>query len=340
MENTIKDFNTFGVMIDCSRNAVMSVKEVKHFASLIAKMGYNTLMIYTEDTYEVKNEPLFGAKRGRYSLEEIREMDTFCKSIGIELVPCIQTLAHLSTLLRWSEYKDISDIDDILLIDDKRTYQLIENMFKSLRSAFSTNKIHIGMDFDSFMLLDEVNKPSEKAKWNPCKYMLFNDPFTGLRDYLCSFEDSDFYINLSKKIADIKDTGEYEYIFDECKKLCDLLAVKCNLGLKTRAAYKAGNKKKLKELASNDYENAIKLTEEFHSAFQNLWFKENKPYGFDVQDIRFGGLIMRLKTCKERLLSYAEGKTDSIPELKEEQTDAHYGNPWLWGDCVTPNSLN
>ena len=49
-----------GVMVDCSRNAVMKPQIVKHFASIIKSMGYDTLMLYTEDTYEVDGQPLFG----------------------------------------------------------------------------------------------------------------------------------------------------------------------------------------------------------------------------------------------------------------------------------------
>ena len=56
-----------GVMIDCSRNAVMNVESVKKYASVIKKMGYNTLMLYTEDTFEIPEQPLFGHLRGRYS---------------------------------------------------------------------------------------------------------------------------------------------------------------------------------------------------------------------------------------------------------------------------------
>ncbi len=90
----MKNFDKFGVMIDCSRNAVPNLSELKKLLSIIAKMGYNCAMLYTEDTYEVENEPYFGYKRGRYSMEEIRELDSYAKEIGIELIPYIQTLAH------------------------------------------------------------------------------------------------------------------------------------------------------------------------------------------------------------------------------------------------------
>ena len=46
-------YQTLGVMLDMSRNAVMKPEELKKFAATIKKMGYNTLMLYTEDTYEI-----------------------------------------------------------------------------------------------------------------------------------------------------------------------------------------------------------------------------------------------------------------------------------------------
>ena len=52
----MKNFDTFGVMIDMSRNAVMSVEGLKRFLTLLKKMGYNMVMLYTEDTYEVDGE--------------------------------------------------------------------------------------------------------------------------------------------------------------------------------------------------------------------------------------------------------------------------------------------
>ena len=103
----MKHFDSFGVMIDCSRNAVPSVAGLKRFFDVISKMGYNCAMLYTEDTYEVKGEPRFGYKRGRYSVEELKEIDRYAASVGIELIPCIQTLAHLNAIFRWGEYKKV-----------------------------------------------------------------------------------------------------------------------------------------------------------------------------------------------------------------------------------------
>ena len=137
-------FNTFGVMIDMSRNAVMSIEALKKFLPLLKKMGYNCVMLYTEDTYEIEGEPFFGYMRGKYSVEEMKEIDTFAASLGIEMIPCIQTLGHLGTIKRWSRFR--METNNILLVDDDRTYELIDKMFATLSKCFATRRIHIGMD--------------------------------------------------------------------------------------------------------------------------------------------------------------------------------------------------
>ena len=136
----------FGIMLDMSRNAVMKPETLKKYVDYLSAFGYNMLQLYTEDTYEVKNEPYFGYLRGGYTKEELKEIDAYCKEKGVELIPCVQTLAHLRTIFRWFEYRQVLDFDDILLIDEPRTYQLIENIFSTLAECFSSKKVHIGMD--------------------------------------------------------------------------------------------------------------------------------------------------------------------------------------------------
>ena len=56
MKNSTSAFRKFGVMIDCSRNAVMSVDATKRFITVLKKMGYNQVQLYMEDTYEVDGD--------------------------------------------------------------------------------------------------------------------------------------------------------------------------------------------------------------------------------------------------------------------------------------------
>ena len=135
-----------GVMLDCSRNGVYSVAALKKYVSVLAKMGYNSLQLYTEEVYEIPEEPYFGYLRGRYTEAELRELDAYAAERGVELVPCIQTLAHLGGLTRWPEYAPCTDISDILLAGCERTYALIENMFRTLSRCFTSRRVNIGMD--------------------------------------------------------------------------------------------------------------------------------------------------------------------------------------------------
>ncbi len=556
------EVNNLGIMIDCSRNAVPNLKSLKKFIDITAKMGYNALQLYTEDTFEVENEPLFGHMRGRYSFEEIKEIDQYASSRGVELVPCIQTLAHLGSIMRWDKYQKIRDCNDILLIDDEGTYELIENFFKTISKTFKSRKVNIGMDeahmvglgayldkhgfnnrfdillkhlnrvveiavkygfkpymwsdmffrlvnnggyygsgikfseevinkvpkevtlvywdyysvdqkhyddmmeshkyfknneiafaggawcwagsvphnefsikttdaaikscikynvndiwitlwgddgaecsifamlpslmyaadlakgisdlnvikqhfkeivgveFDDFLKLDLPNHLREKKdiKDKPSdinyylnlvntssKYMLFADVFQGLFDRTVSEGDGKIYGELANKLSKYAN-GEWGYLFDFEAKLCKALELKYELGLKTRKLYEEKDKKGILELVNNSYIPLISRIEEFYQSYVNRWYMENKSFGLEVQDIRVGGLMQRLKTCYKRLLDYANGKIEKIDELEEVSickliTDDDYapgsrgekaGEPIyynLWSKIVTTSVL-
>lgn len=139
-------YKRFGALLDCSRGAVLKVDTVKKWIDVLQKIGYNTLELYTEDTLEVEGEPYFGYLRGRYTDAEIREIDAYAAAHGIELIPCIQTLAHLTNPVKLPRFADITDINDILLIDEEKTYQFIDRVFASLAKNFTSRNVHIGMD--------------------------------------------------------------------------------------------------------------------------------------------------------------------------------------------------
>ena len=141
-----RHFGSCGVMIDMSRNAVMTVEAVKRMLDRLASLGMNLALLYTEDTYEVPGYPYHGYLRGRYTQQELREIDDYAASLDIELMPCIQTLAHLENFLQWSESAPLRDKPDILQIDLEETYAYIDAAIGSLRSCMRARRIHIGMD--------------------------------------------------------------------------------------------------------------------------------------------------------------------------------------------------
>lgn len=135
-----------GMMLDMSRGGVMTVEAVKRMIDAHAALGLNLMMLYTEDTYTVPEAPYLGYLRGRYTEKELREMDDYAAESGVELVPCVQTLAHLEQFLQWDVNRDIKDNDCVLMIDEPKTYAWIRAALTALRRCFRTNRIHIGMD--------------------------------------------------------------------------------------------------------------------------------------------------------------------------------------------------
>lgn len=141
-----KRFETVGCQLDCSRNAVMKVASVKKYMDVCAALGMNSILLYCEDTYEVPEYPYFGYLRGRYTKEELREMDDYAASLGMELIISMQTLAHLEQFLQWPKMVHLRDNADCLLIDEEETYAFIEAEIRALRSCLRGKRLHIGMD--------------------------------------------------------------------------------------------------------------------------------------------------------------------------------------------------
>ena len=139
-------FKSLGVMLDLSRGLVMKVEHVKKWLRRLALSGYNQVLLYCEDTYELEDEPFFGAFRGGYSLEELQEMDDYAASLGVELVGCIQTLAHLNHVLRYPAYEDIVDTPTVMMVGAPGTEALVEKMIAFWSKALRSRRIHVGMD--------------------------------------------------------------------------------------------------------------------------------------------------------------------------------------------------
>lgn len=137
---------TKSVFLCLSGNGGLNVSSIKRFIDLIASFGYTGIELGLDDMIKVDDEPYYGYLRGGYSIEELKEIDEYAKSKNIEAIPSCQFLGHFDYLCKIPEYDEIIDIDSILLAEENRTYELIDHMFKSLRKAFSTNKINIAFD--------------------------------------------------------------------------------------------------------------------------------------------------------------------------------------------------
>ena len=495
--------DNLGFMLDCSRNAVPKPEMVKRLIGLLVLMGYEYLELYTEDTYELPGEPYFGYKRGRYSRAELEEFISFAECFRMEMVPCIQTLAHLKNLTYWGDYHDIFDIDDILLVGHEKTYNLIRKCVRYCKEVFHTNRINIGADeafnlglgkyaklhgfcskheiykehlkkvfdickeegmqpefwgdafyhtdapvediqsiFDGeqtpiywnydiydkekhcdimtrfqqyagkmiyagglrkWSMLAPDNGYTEEAldlafeaatecgvkhilittwgdngsecsvyttipsmwyaahqlfpccvdedtilhyltgytrdEWKVCdrinyvvprvgnqmsdagKYMLYNDYLIGLMDYHTPDFAGEVFAELHRIYDEFaKRDSQFSYLFDTYAALSKALIRKATYGKRLRDAYQKNDKETIGSLV----EELTFIREdlhEFYTTFRNLWMKENKGYGFEVSDVRIGGLIARIETVTIMLRDYLEGRIDKIYELEDESLD-------------------
>ncbi len=221
-----------GVMLDCSRGAVYTVPAIQKFIDLIAQMGYGSLQLYTEDVYTLEGEPYFGYMRGRYSEDELRSLDAYAAEQGIELIPCIQTLAHLGGITRWGyPYGAVTDNADILLAGEERTYELIDKMFAACARCFKSRRINIGMDeahtvglgkyldkhgyqnrFD--ILAKHLGRVSEIAKKYGFRPMMWSDMFFRLAThgiYTAEAIDDEVFRSVSALIPENVDLVYWDY---------------------------------------------------------------------------------------------------------------------------------
>ncbi len=140
-------FTMNGPMFDMSQgNAAFNINTLKGVLRKLAVMGLNTLMLYTEDNYEIQNHPYFGYMRPSYTEAQLKELDDYAFDLGVEMIPCIQALAHMPDALHWDCFKGIRDYDACLLVGKQETYDFLRDMFISASRPFRTKRIHIGMD--------------------------------------------------------------------------------------------------------------------------------------------------------------------------------------------------
>ncbi len=140
-------FKLNGPMFDVSQgNSCFNVKTLKSVIRQMALMGLSMLMIYCEDSFEVKEQPYFGYMRAKYSEKDMRELDEYAYTLGIEMIPCCQTLAHMPDTLRWRIFNNIKDYDECVLVGKEETYKFIEDLIVAASRPFRTKKINICMD--------------------------------------------------------------------------------------------------------------------------------------------------------------------------------------------------
>jgi hexosaminidase len=217
------------------------------------------------------------------------------------------------------------------------------------RGSIETSKfLHItGMSFEDFMLIDLPNCFSEDSTVhnNSSKYLLYNDVFLGTFDSIIFEEIAACYKEASLQLKKCSTNIEFGYMFDTQSKLCTVLHHKAGLGIRIKSAYDRKDMEQLSLITKEEIPQIIEDLVCFYQAFETQWEKENKPFGFEVQCIRIGGLQNRLEYAKKQLNAYISGKKEKIDELEATRKPFRYFveedinklNYNLWRDIVSPS---
>lgn len=130
----------FGVFL-CA--GLLKTDKIKELIKYLSMFGYTSLRwevgMYVDVNDEIKSS------LGSYTHDEIKEIDDYAFSQGIELIPCVQCFKHSGSVTKFEKYKDII-YDGYLSPNEDGTYELLKNYFLLFKKLFRTNKIHIGLD--------------------------------------------------------------------------------------------------------------------------------------------------------------------------------------------------
>ena len=184
--------------------------------------------------------------------------------------------------------------------------------------------VSTGLDVDDFMKVDLANLlpglPENLSGINPNRYILYQDILCPLLErHIRPEEDGQHFEAAAQSLQEVcLKAGEYSYLFETQAQLNALLALKIAVTSGIQEAYRADDKPRLAELAEKDLPLLYQKVEDFAEQFSRQWQLENKIFGLDTIDIRFGGLLKRIKRAQERLEEYTTGQLDSVEELEQE----------------------
>ena len=176
-----------------------------------------------------------------------------------------------------------------------------------------------GVSYDTMMLCELPAHPDGK-KLSLTRGLLYNDPLLGLIDkHIDGIEMQEYYKVVTAKMdADETDRGIFEKSYKTIRNLSSLLQNKADFGVRLKKAYDLGDKDTLSQLAS-ECDVIIEKLKALYESHKAQWMAFHKSFGWEVHDIRYGGLITRFGTVKELIHQYLNGEIEKIEELEEER---------------------
>jgi len=143
-------FEFRGFHLDVARGGVASVEELKRLLRWLFLLKYNFLAIYVEDLFPWDRYPDIGAKRGRYTNEEWREVVEYGKKLGIEVFPSLELAGHMENILTLPKYWRYSEWhrpeEGCLDVGDPEARRFAEELLEEAIAKTDSKYIHVGGD--------------------------------------------------------------------------------------------------------------------------------------------------------------------------------------------------
>ena len=176
-----------------------------------------------------------------------------------------------------------------------------------------------GVSYDALMKLEFPEHP-DGSKLSLTRAFLYNDPMVGLVDsHIAGFEMRSYYRDVTAQLTQaVEEAGMFRPAYEVVLRLSEVLEQKVDFGVRLKAAYDADDRETLREMVT-ECDLIGQRIAELRRAHRRAWMADNKPFGWEVHDIRYGGLIARFDTVKERLEAYLDGTVTRMEELEEER---------------------
>ena len=181
-----------------------------------------------------------------------------------------------------------------------------------------------GYSLSELLMLDLPNLPGEKETFpvkevNPAYYLLADDLLLGTMTPHTPENSGSYYASLAKRLSELATRQKAcSRLFIWESVLCETLSLKAPLGLAIQNSYRKNDIAGIRECI-NRIPVLVKQIQKLHQAYREYWNSYNKREGFELFDLRFGGMEKRCEVVQGILEDFAEGRTTTIPELEGER---------------------
>ena len=161
------------------------------------------------------------------------------------------------------------------------------------------------------------DNPSDPV--NACKFMLYQDPLIQLFEAdIQGYAMAEHFGSLVTRYARYAvENPEYGLLFDFYAALANALALKCVWHEQAGTAVRTRNREQAAALADG-IPATVEALNTLRVVWRKLWESTNKPNGFEIIEVRMGGIAARMSTAGEKMRAFALGEAETIPELEEE----------------------